>query len=260
MKTYTTEGIVCSSHKLGEADRVISLYTREGLVRAVAKGVRKTKSKFGGRLEPFCHNRLLLYKGKTLDTVQQAELLTAHSSIRGDLGLLAHGSAMLSLTERMGAQESHAGELYDTLVEALSLLEMKCNPLLTLCAFELKVISVLGFLPEFDRCTLCEQPMHEREVGFSAEHGGFLCPYCALTDPLCLPLATNTVRLLRELKYGGLEVVGTLNPAAAAPQELQRLLDMFLRYHLDVNLKSYRYLRGMEAQDWGSDAPPPPMA
>ena len=259
MKTYTTEGIVCSSIKLGESDRIVSIYTRQGLVRAVAKGVRKTKSKFGGRLEPFSHVRLMLHRGRSLHTVSQAELVAPYSNIRRNLDLLAYGSAMLNLVEKMGEEESHPGELLDTLEEALRFLAEGTHPLLVLCAFELRVISLLGYLPNFDTCTSCGETVSEREVSFSAKAGGFLCPYCALTDELSLRLAPITVRLFRELTIQGMYFVPTIHPASAGAQELHRVLHLFLRYHLDINLRSFRFLKGFAEEpweDWGERPPP----
>lgn len=259
MKSYSTEGIVCSSIKLGEADRIVSVYTKEGLVRAVAKGVRKTKSKFGARLEPFSHVRLMLHRGRSLHTVTQAELVASFDEIRSNLDLLAYGAAMLNLVEKMGEDESHPGELFGSLEEALRILSQGTHPLLALCAFELRVISLLGYLPNLDTCTSCGETISEREVSFSAKAGGFLCPYCALADELSLPLAPITVRLFRELTTQGMYFVPTIHPASAGAQELHRVLHLFLRYHVDVNLRSFRFLKGFAQEPWEDrgERPPP---
>ncbi len=105
MSIYKTRGIVLKTHKLGEADRIITLLTNNyGKVGAVAKGVRKTKSKFGSRLEPFTHVDLVLYKGRNLDTITQAEIIDSFSGIRDNFERITHGSAMLDLVNKVSVE------------------------------------------------------------------------------------------------------------------------------------------------------------
>ena len=127
---YRDEGVVLRTQKLGEADRIITLLTREnGRVRAVAKGVRRTRSKFGGRLEPFTHVDLQLYAGRSLDIVQQAETIASHADrLSVDYGRYTAGTAMLETAERLTAEEKEpAVQQFLLLVGGLRILAEGCH-------------------------------------------------------------------------------------------------------------------------------------
>src|SRR3990172_3382738 len=123
MSLYKTKGIILRTHKLGEADRIVSILTNSyGKVNAVAKGVRKTKSKFGSRLEPFTHVDLVLYKGRNLDIVTQAEIIDSFSEIRDSFERITYGSAMLDLVNKVAVEGERDIALYNLLAKSLSVL------------------------------------------------------------------------------------------------------------------------------------------
>jgi DNA repair protein RecO (recombination protein O) len=155
MSLYRDLAVVLRTHKLGEADRIVVLLTAEhGKVRAVAKGIRKTKSRFGGRLEPLNHVSLLLYRGRELDIVSQAETMESCRPLIDDLDRLTQGLALLEAVDRLTPDREPVPHLYRMLVGALRTLAVRPSPLVV-PAFFWKVLAAEGLRPELDICVRC---------------------------------------------------------------------------------------------------------
>ena len=177
MPSYRAEAIVLRTHKLGEADRIITLLTRErGKIRAVAKGVRRTKSKFGARLEPFSRVDLLVFEGKSLDIITQAESLNAYGQdLALDYSLWTAGQTMLETADRLTSEESISAEAqYLLLVGALrTLVSGEHASSLVMDAYLLRSLSMAGYSPTLNACVICgvagTQPF------FHVSTGGALC-------------------------------------------------------------------------------------
>jgi recombinational DNA repair protein (RecF pathway) len=152
---YREEGIVLRTFRLGEADRIVTFMTRgRGKVRAVAKGVRRTHSKFGARLEPLSHVTMMCWQGRELDIVNQAEVLESFRTVREDLGRVAKAYTLLEVVDQL-AQEGHANpRLYEMVLGALRVFEEQDAPLLV-PAFLLKVLALEGSAPTVDVCVSC---------------------------------------------------------------------------------------------------------
>jgi DNA repair protein RecO (recombination protein O) len=159
---YRDDGIVLRTHKLGEADRIVTLLTRRnGRVRAVAKGVRRTRSRFGARLEPFTHVDLLLYTGRSLDVITQAETLRPYGApLASDYPRYTTGTVMLEGAERFTPVEKEpALRQFLLLVGGLRALGEKLHdPRLVLDAFLLRSLAVAGYPPALDECAVCGTP------------------------------------------------------------------------------------------------------
>jgi DNA repair protein RecO (recombination protein O) len=159
VSVYRDDGIVLRTHKLGEADRIVTLLTRRtGRVRAVAKGVRRTKSRFGARLEPFTHVDLLLYTGRSLDVITQAETLRPYGEpLAGDYPRYTTGTAMLETAERFTPVEKEpALRQFLLLVGGLRALgDGNHDPRLVLDAYLLRSLAVAGYAPALDECAIC---------------------------------------------------------------------------------------------------------
>src|SRR5437588_3936063 len=212
MGLYRDQGVVLRTIRLGESDRIVTLVTQgHGKVRAVAKGVRKTKSRFGGRLEPTSHVSMLLYEGRELDIVTQAEALDHFRVIREDLDRLARATTMLEAVDQVAQERQPGARLYQMLVGALRALTAHNAPLLV-PGFFLKLLALEGFQPILDGCASCAAP--EPLVACGLIVGGALCPACA-RGPRVSPAATD---LMLRILDGGL--AGVLNepvtPATAA--------------------------------------------
>src|SRR5436853_7706215 len=161
MPLYKEQGVVLRSAKLGEADKIVTVLTQgSGKVRAVAKGIRKTTSRFGGRLEPFTHVSLLVYRGRgALDTITQADIISAHRPLREDLGLFAAGETMLEAADKVAEEHERNVRLFLLLLTGLRALEaMPNDSAATAESFLLKLLSLSGFHPSLSACAVCGSP------------------------------------------------------------------------------------------------------
>jgi DNA repair protein RecO (recombination protein O) len=233
---YRDEGIVLRTQKLGEADRIITVLTRRhGKVRAVAKGVRRTKSKFGARLEPFSHVDLQLYTGRNLDIVSQAESIRSYGSlIAVDYPAYTAGTAVLETADRLTAEEKEPSlRLFLLVVGALRSLAEQTHPAgLVLDAFLLRAMSVAGWEPALGDCARCgEQGPHRH---FSVPAGGTVCPPCRPTGS-AMPNPV-TVEHLAALLSGDWPTAEASQPAQS--REGSGLVAALLQWHLERGLRS----------------------
>ena len=177
MPLYRDEAIVLRTHKLGEADRIITLLTRHhGRVRAVAKGVRRTTSRWGSRLEPFTHVDLMLAEGRSLDTITQAETLTPFSGTLGlDYDRYTSGTVMLETAERLVSEEKQPSlQQFLLLVGGLRAMAAgEHTPGQVLDSYLLRSLAVAGYAPSFEHCARCGDEGPHR--WFSPASGGVLC-------------------------------------------------------------------------------------
>ncbi|MFX4288055.1 DNA repair protein RecO [Janibacter sp. G349] len=239
MPLYRDSGVVLRTHKLGEADRIITVLTRgRGKVRAVAKGVRRTKSKFGARLEPGMHVDLQCYEGRNLDTVTQAESLDPWGDqIARDYSRWTAASAMLETADRLTEEGEMAVQQFLLLAGALrSLAHAEHAPELSLDAYLLRALAVAGWAPSFHDCAQCGEPGPHR--AFHVAHGGVLCRSCRV--PGASAPAPETLELLAALLTGDW---------AAADTSLDRhrregsgLTAAFLQWHLERGVLSLRHV------------------
>ena len=237
MHLYREQGVVLRTYKLGEADRIVVLLTQgEGKVRAVAKGVRKTKSRFGGRLEPFSHVDLSLYRGRELDIITQAELVDPFRFLRQDYDRVMAGAAMLEAVDQVAQEREAAVRVFLLLVRALRALDGDPgDPSAVLDAFLLKLMAVEGYRPVLTECAGCGRQAELR--AFSATRGGALCASCrnggeSLLDP-------GTVPLLSHLLGEDMERAAATKPRPVARREAANVIKSYVEYHLDRRLRSY---------------------
>ena len=234
MGLYRDEGLVLRTLRLGESDRIVTFLTLgRGKVRAVAKGVRKTKSRFGARLEPLGHASLLFYEGRELDIVTQADSLETFRLVREDLDRLAKAHVLLEVTDQVAQERQANARLYQMLVGALRALSAHDSPLLV-PAFILKVLAGEGAQPVTGRCAGCDGP--PPLVGFDLLEGGALCPDCArrASAPAISPEALD---LVHRVLTG--DLVGALNHGAGqATSEVDRLATRSFEHHVERRLKS----------------------
>jgi DNA repair protein RecO (recombination protein O) len=237
---YRDEAIVLRTHKLGEADRIITLLTREhGRVRAVAKGVRRTTSKFGSRLEPFTHVDVQLAEGRNLDTITQAETRTPYgATISADYDRYTAGSVMLEAAERLVSEERQPSvQQYLLLVGALRAMtagEHRSGDVLD--SFLLRSLSVAGYAPSFAACANCGLEGPHRS--FSPAAGGTLCPSCRV--PGSASPAPATLLLLGALLAGDWPAVDLAEQRNR--REARGLVSAFVSWHLERGLRSLPYV------------------
>jgi DNA repair protein RecO (recombination protein O) len=241
---FRDTGVVLRTYRLGEADRIVVFLTeRHGKVRAVAKGIRKTTSKFGARLEPLTHVDLLLWQGRSdLDIVNQVEVLHSFRPVREDLARLPRGLALLEVADQL-AQERHPDpRLYSMLVGALSALaDDSADPTLLAPAFFLKALVLEGAGPVLDACAACGEPDGVVDlVAFDLVAGGTLCRAHRSGRPLSPP----ALALLRRILGGDLAAVLSGPPPPGA-DEVSELATEAMEAHLDRRIRSVRSTAGL---------------
>jgi DNA repair protein RecO (recombination protein O) len=233
--TYRDEGIVLRTMRLGEADRIVTILTAEhGKVRAVAKGVRRTKSRMGGRVEPLSHVAMLCWRGRELDIVNQAESLDTFRAIREDMSRLAPATTILEIADQVAEQHAPAGDLFSIVLGALRSLESAPSPLL-LGAFCLKVLAAEGVGPIVDACARCGSP--GPLVAFEITEGGLLCAKCRRGQAV----SADFVDLARRILNGGL-ASALRESAGPVANEVERVALGAMEQHLDRRLRSARQL------------------
>lgn len=239
MPLYTDEAIVLRTRKLAEADRIITLLTRQhGVVRAVAKGVRRTSSRFGSRLEPFTHVDLQLAEGRNLDTITQADTKSPFGeAISADYDRYTAASVMLETAERLVAEEREPSvQQYLLLIGGLRAMAAGDHrPSDVMDSFILRSLAVAGYAPSFDGCARCGLEGPHRS--FHSASGGVLCADCRMPGS-AHPMPT-TVTLLGALLAGDWQVVAAANDRDR--REARGLVSAYLAWHLERGLRSMPY-------------------
>jgi DNA repair protein RecO (recombination protein O) len=234
MALYRDQGVVLRTIKLGEADRIVTILAQgHGKVRAVAKGIRKSTSRFGARLEPTSHVALQCYRGRELDVVTQVETIDAFRPLREHYGSLTHAIAMLEAVDQVAQEREANPALYRMLVGALRTLAVAPSPMVA-PAFFWKLLSLEGFHPILDTCTRCGDEA-EPFSAFDFGEGGVLCGECARFAGRRVD--ADAIALLRRILGGDLR--GALTAPPDRPGiEVERLGVAALEYHLERRLRS----------------------
>jgi DNA repair protein RecO (recombination protein O) len=234
---YRDEALVLRTQKLGEADRIVTLLTRRGgRVRAVAKGVRRTSSRFGSRLEPFTSVDLQLHSGRSLDVVTQAETLAPYGErLVSDYGRYTAGTAMLETAERLTEEREPAVQQFLLLLGGLrTLAGAEHDPGLVLDAYLLRSLAVAGWAASFDDCARCGAAGPHR--AFSLPAGGSVCPQCrpgGSASP-----SPDTLALLSALLTGDWEAADSSETRHR--REGSGLVAAYLQWHLERGMRSLR--------------------
>ncbi len=243
MPLYQDEAIVLRTHKLGEADRIITLLTRQhGRVRAVARGVRRTTSRFGSRLEPFTHVDLQLAEGRNLDTITQADTRGAYAAAVGaDYERYTAGTAMLETAERLVVEEREpAVQQFLLLLGALKAMasgDRRAGHVLD--SYLLRSLAVAGYAPSCVDCAHCGRPPGEAgHRWFNPAMGGVLCATCRI--PGSASPAPETLALLGGLLAGDWPVVEAAEPRHL--REASGLVAAFVQWQLERGLRSLAYV------------------
>lgn len=237
MAYYKTEGIVLRSMRLREADRIIHMYTgTRGKVGAVVKGVRRTKSRFGGRLEPFSRVSLVMYEGRgDLHTVTQAQCVEWYPRLREHGGAIHYAGAACESVMRLFGEGEGNPAAYNLLCHELQLLDSDANVggAANLLAFRLKLLLTAGFVPELATCAECGTAIDGRGVSFDASLGGVVCAECPSAGGFALDSGS--------LSFMVSALGAPLRDAPAAPPTLaqvDRVVAETLEHHAHVRLRS----------------------
>ncbi|MGQ0839593.1 DNA repair protein RecO [Actinokineospora sp.] len=247
MSLYRDTGVVLRVQKLGEADRIITLITQKhGKVRAVAKGVRRTTSRLGARVEPFAHVDVQFYTGRTLDVITQVQTLDAFGvGIVNDYQRYTAGCAVLETADRMSAEEGEPVlRLYLLVAGALrALADRERDASLVLDAFLLRALAFAGWSPAVTECARCGEPGPHR--AFSVQAGGSVCPRCK--PPVSANPPYEVLVLMDSLVHGVWEVAERSTDSTR--RETSGLVAALLQWHLERQLRSLPLVERRRAED-----------
>lgn len=246
---YKTEGIVLRHANMGEADRLITLFTPfYGKVRAVAKGARKPTSKLAGHLEQFTHTSVVIARGRNLDIITQAQTVYPFIEVRENLRLVLYASYAVELVERSTEWESENRPLFSILERMLLYVVTSRRLDTTLRAFELEALAALGYRPQLDACVACGRALKAETNGFSSTAGGVLCPLCRGREGDQHDISPATLASLRHLQSGGLAASDRLETSPAVRIQSEALLAVYISDRLEYSLNSANVLRALRQQ------------
>ena len=238
VKLYRDEAVVLRTHDLGEADRIVTMLSRaHGRIRGVAKGVRRTKSRFGGRLEPFSMVDVQLYEGRTLDVITEVTTLNPFGlTIGRDYDSFTAACAMVEIAERLTAEEGEPDEdQYLLLIGALnSLAGHAHDPAATLDSYALRALALSGWALAIWNCAKCGAP--GPHSAFHVQSGGMVCEDCVPKG--AVHPSPAAVELLGGLLAGDWTIVDAAGPLAL--RETRSLIAAYLQWHIERQIKSLR--------------------
>ena len=244
-RTYKTEGVVLRQTPLGEADRILTLYTQDmGKLRAVARGVRRTTSKLGGHLDQLMHAALSLSVGRNLDTVLEAQAIHSFRGLREDLDKLSQAVYLAELVDGFSVEQSPNTALYNLLLSTLNALEAGRPPAPLMRYFELHLLRHSGFGPELHRCIECRSALEPADHLYSCAGGGVLCQDCRVTSrEALLPLSLNAMKVLRFFEREPFDRALSLGVSNELLGQAERLLGTYIRHVLERQLNSTEFMK-----------------
>lgn len=248
-RTFRSEAIVLKRADFGEADRLVTLFSREqGKMKAIAKGARKPQSRKTGHVELFMRSHFLFAKGGDLDIITQADMVEAYAALRDDLVRTTYASYAVELLDRFTVEhDKHLG-LYQLLTEALGWFATQEDMLLLARYYELRLLSLAGFQPQLFTCVACGEPITEQDQFFSADLGGLLCPNCRAADRRAQPVSAVAVKVLRYLQTRPYDAIRRLHLRRPVHTELEQIMHHYLTHILERNLKSIDFLHRLRQE------------
>ncbi len=248
-RNYQTEAIIILKTKLGEADRILTLYTPHlGKIQGVAKGVRRPRSKLAGHLELLTHSQVSLARGRNLDTITGSQTINSFLPLKSDLWLTSYALYVTELINQFTADHIENPPLFQLLLETMHRLCQAGNNELVLRHFELHILNEVGYRPQLQQCVACHSPLKPVTNAFSSTAGGVLCPNCSHSQPLAYPLSVNALKVLRLLQSSDYNTASKLKMNSVLSRELDGVMRDYLKYLLEREVKSVAWLDTLREQ------------
>ncbi|HEY56406.1 MAG TPA: DNA repair protein RecO [Dehalococcoidia bacterium] len=248
-RNYQTEAVIIKKTKLGEADRILTFYTPNlGKIQAVAKGVRRPRSKMAGHLELLTHSLVSLARGRNLDTVTGSQTIDGFFPLKSDLELISYALYIVELVEQFTADHDENRPLFELLLKTMHCLCQETDRELTLRYFELRLLDLAGYRPQLGQCVSCHQSLKPETNFFSPRAGGVLCPGCQRSQPPAHPLSVDALKVLRWLQGSDEGAAGRLRINRLLSRELETVMRAYLRYLLEREVRSTVWLDTLREQ------------
>lgn len=242
-RVYSTLAIVLRQRRLGDADKILTLYTANfGKVDAVAKGVRKTRSRTAGHVEPLTQATFQLAKGKTLEVVTQVETIESFQVLRDDLERMSRALYVCELLDKFTETHEANFELYRLLLDTLRRLSTRDDIDMAVRFYEMALLDATGYRPELEECVTCRTRLAAVMNYWTAAGGGVVCAACRTEETAVRPISANAVKLLRLLLHGRFSDVSRVTIDEALGAELERALLEYVRWVLERDVRSVAFI------------------
>jgi DNA repair protein RecO (recombination protein O) len=245
-RALRVEGVVLKHMEWGEADRLLTIFTRElGKVQAIAKGIRKPRSRKAGHLEPFTRAAMVLARGRDLYILTQAEAMETYAILKNDLVNLSYGFYVIELLTSFTYEEGENRNLYRLLVNTLIRLNRGDDPKLVVHFFETRLLDIAGFRPQLFSCAQCEKEILPQDQYFSASQGGVLCPDCGHRSPGARHISKDALRYLRHFQRSSYQDALKARIKPEVETEIEHLIQHYVTHILERVLNSPSFLKRM---------------
>ena len=245
MSVYSAEAVVLRKVDYGEADRILTLFTRErGKLPAIAKAVRRAKSRMSGQLDVFSHGQMLLAEGRRMDVVTQFQRITRSDGLAADLPRGAAAAVVVEIADKVLEERHPQPELFEVVISSLDhLSDPSVSARLELCDFLMRVLGELGYTPALIDCARCGKPIGGSGLGFSPIAGGVICGACNASELPSPTISARSVKVLRVCAAGDRDLFFRLRLDEDDLAALEGALEAQLEHHLDRQLKSIDFAR-----------------
>jgi DNA repair protein RecO (recombination protein O) len=270
MPTYQADAVVLRRLDYGEADRILTLLTREhGKLSAIAKGSRRSKARLTSSLDLFARSTMMLAKGRNLDVVAQAQRRGDVRHIAGDLHRTAYACMVAEVADKVLEERHPVDDVFDLIVATIERLNtVDRSPRADSAWFVMRILDLLGYQPQLFDCAGCGGALPEAAGWFSPLLGGVLCRRCGAHDQAGSPVSVNGLKVLRLMAAGDGTLYDRLKLTPQLLHEIEDALEAQLEYHLDRRLKSLEFIRGirpphvlrLQLAVERPDVSPPPLA
>ena len=244
-RSFRASAVVLRHSDWGEADRLLTLYTREqGMVRALAKGARKVTSRKAGHLQPFTHITVQLAKGRDLLIITQVETVNAFLPLHDDLMKTGHAAYAIELLLRFSYEDEGANpSIFRLLVETLERLEKEDDAWLPLRYYEMRFLDAVGFRPQLFECVNCGREIRPEDQFFSSLAGGVVCPRCGDGLPNLGKISLETLKYLRHFQRSSYKDASRARPGLEIQKEAETLMQGYFTYLLERELNTPGFLK-----------------
>ncbi|HZM21918.1 MAG TPA: DNA repair protein RecO [Anaerolineales bacterium] len=247
-RSFRVEAVVLRHHDYGEADRLLTLYTRQlGKTRVLAKGARKIASRKAGHIEPFTQVKLQLARGRDMLLVTQADTVDAYLPLREDLILTSQASYVLELLDRFTyVDDTENPSTFRLLTDTLARLASNDDPWLVIRYYEMRLLDHLGFRPQLIQCVNCGREIKAEDQFFSFRAGGVICPRCGLGLPQLKPIKVETLKYLRHFQRSSYRDASRARPNSEVQTEAEGLMQGYFTYLLERELNTPGFLKKIQ--------------
>jgi DNA repair protein RecO (recombination protein O) len=244
-----SEAFVITQTDYSEADRFYTVFTRKkGKIRVFARGVRKSRSRKAGHLQPLSLIHLMLAKGKTFWIITQSDTLKAYLPIKNDLEKTANALYILELLDRFTPEEEPLVPLFTLVKDTMARIEEKEDAFVPIKYFELRLLKFTGYMPDLVTCVQCGKEIQAQAQYFSAERGGVLCPSCGKQISHSREITLPALKYLRYIQRTSYENLAKIDPPRTVRKEIDAIMLYYLTYITEKNLNTPAFITQIREQ------------